>query len=145
MNPQAQRFSKISTARVRYGETDQMGFAYHAHYLVWLDIGRTEFIRELGVSYAELEKSGLLLAVSEAQVRYAAPARYDDVIRIECWVERVQSRSITFGYEVTRADPEPGQRLATATVKLVSLDRNGCLRTLPSEILSRFREVVASV
>lgn len=144
MNERDQRYSTFSIVRVRYGETDQMGFAYHAHYLVWLDIGRTDFIRQLGVSYAELEKTGLLLAVSEAQVRYAAPARYDDVIRIECWVDRVQSRSITFGYEITRAEPEPEQRLATATVKLVSLDRNGCLRTLPPEVLARFREIPAS-
>ena len=144
MSGQGQKHSTVSTVRVRYGETDQMGFAYHAHYLAWLDIGRTEYIRQLGVSYADLEKSGLLLAVSEAQVRYAAPARYDDVLRIECWVERVQSRSITFGYDVTRAEPEPEQRLATATVKLVSLDRNGCLRTLPPEVLERFRQLPVS-
>lgn len=141
MSEHEHRFSTFSTERVRYGETDQMGFAYHAHYLVWLDIGRTDFIRQLGTSYAELEKAGLLLAVSEAQLRYAAPARYDDVIRIETWVERVQSRSITFGYEVVRAEPGPEQRLATANVKLVSLDRNGCPRTLPADVLSRFREV----
>jgi acyl-CoA thioester hydrolase len=124
--------------RVRYGETDQMGVVYHAVYLVWCDMGRTELIRELGFSYAELERGGLLLAVTEANLRYHAPARYDDMIRVETWIERVQSRTVLFGYEILR-DAEPRARLATASTKLVALDRHSRPRTFPPDVMDRFR------
>src|SRR4026209_2989812 len=68
--------------RVNYSETDQMGVVYHARYLVWLDVARTEHLRRSGRSYRELEATGLRLAVSEVAVRYRQPARYDDPIRI---------------------------------------------------------------
>ena len=131
-----------STFRVRYSEVDQMGVAYHVHYLVWCEIGRTDFIRNHGTSYAELERSGLLLAVIEANVRYAAPARYDDVITIETRLERVQSRSLTFGYEIYRTDPGPRQRLATAWTKLVGMTREGVARPLPPELIETFRNAI---
>lgn len=130
--------------RVRYAETDQMGVVYHTHYLVWCEIGRTEFMRSLGTAYADLERAGLLLAVAEASIRYAASARYDDLIQVQTWVDRVQSRSITFGYELWRAEPGPPVRLATASTKLVALDRSSSMRTLPAEILERFRHVLGS-
>jgi acyl-CoA thioester hydrolase len=122
-----------------------MGFAHHPNYLVWCEIARTDFIRELGTTYAELERSGLLLAVTEAEVRYAAPARYDDVVAITCNIERVQTRSITFNYDVKRLEPGPGQRLATARTRLVALDRNGIPRTIPPELLRRFRDAIEQI
>src|SRR5690606_1798658 len=88
------RRSHTTKLRVRYAETDQMGVVYHTHYLVWCEIGRTDFIRQLGVSYAELERQGLFLAVAEANIRYAGSARYDDPIRVETWLDAVQSRMI---------------------------------------------------
>ena len=69
--------------RVRYGETDQMGVVYHAEYLVWCEIGRTEYIRAAGLAYAEMERRGTTLAVADASLRYHAPARYDDRVRVE--------------------------------------------------------------
>jgi acyl-CoA thioester hydrolase len=135
--------SSVSTVRVRYSETDQMGFAYHTNYLVWCEIARTDFMRELGTRYAELEQAGWLLAVTEAEIRYLAPARYDDIVRVLCTIERVQSRSVTFAYEITRTEPAPEQRLATATTRLIALDREGNPRTLPSELLNRFRSARA--
>lgn len=132
-----------STVRARYSEADQMGFVYHPHYLVWCEIARTDFIRSLGVTYAELERDGLLLAVVSAEVRYLASGKYDDLIQIECRLDKVQSRSLTFTYEITRREPEPVQRLATALTRLVSLDRKGTPRTLPAELLQRFRSRVA--
>ena len=132
----------ISTFRVRYGETDQMGVAYHANYLVWCEIGRTDFIRGVGITYAELERQGHLLAVAEANVRYAAPARYDDVVRVETRLQRVQSRTLTFAYDIDREEPDPA-RLATATTTLVSIDRAGAPRRLPDAILDLFRESAA--
>jgi acyl-CoA thioester hydrolase len=127
-----------TTVRVRYGETDQMGFVYHANYLVWCEIGRTEYMRELGLPYAELESRGVFLTVSEASVRYGAPARYDDEVRVETWVEAVRSRAVTFGYEIHRADPDP-VRLARATTTLISMDADGGTRKLPDEVLELFR------
>ncbi len=131
-----------SELRVRYVETDQMGFAHHSNYFAWFEIGRTDFIRELGTSYAQLEREGLLLAIGEASVRYQQAARYDDVLQVRTWLERVQSRSVTFGYEVTRTDPEPRVRVATATMKLIALDANGATRTLPPDFRKRLEDVV---
>jgi acyl-CoA thioester hydrolase len=135
-----------SKLRVRYAETDQMGVVYHTHYLVWCEIGRTDFIRALGVTYAALERAGLFLAVAEANVRYAGAARYDDAIRVDTWVERVQSRTITFGYEIAREDEDDDDgaavRLATATTKLIALDGRGATRALPSSLLGRFRALL---
>src|SRR5512142_3558213 len=110
-----------------------MGFAHHSNYFAWFEIGRTDFIRELGTSYAQLERDGLLLAIAEAQVRYHQPARYDDILRVDTRLERVQSRSVTFAYQVFREEPAPALRLASATMKLIALGRNGVPRTLPAE------------
>ena len=127
-----------TTFRVRYGETDQMGVVYHPNYLVWCEIGRTELIRELGVSYAELERRGVLLAVADAGVRYSVAAHYDDVVRVDTTLAEVRSRSVRFEYEVHRVEPNPA-RLATAHTTLISIDREGQLRALPPEVKSLFR------
>jgi acyl-CoA thioester hydrolase len=118
--------------RVNYSETDQMGVAYHARYLVWLDVARTEHLRRRGASYRELEAAGLRLAVSEVSVRYRQPARFDDLLRIRCWVRRLESRRVEFGYAIDHADD--GRLLATATVALLTLDASMALRRLPAEV-----------
>lgn len=120
-----------------------MGVVYHTHYLVWCEIARTDFIRHFGVSYADLERDGLLLAVAEAQVRYLASARYDDVVSVDAWIERAQSRLVTFGYEIFRTEPGPRQLLATAVTKLIALDRSATPRLLPSDLLGKFKHVQA--
>jgi acyl-CoA thioester hydrolase len=117
-----------------------MGVAYHAHYLVWCEVGRTDLIRELGMPYRLLEQGGLSLAVAEAHVRYVAAARYDDVIRVRTWLERVQSRAVTFGYELRRITRDSDSRIATAETKLIALDRSGAPRILPASLVERFRE-----
>lgn len=121
-----------SLVRVNYSETDQMGVVYHARYLVWLDIARTEHLRLSGMSYRELEASGLRLAVSEVSIRYRQPARYDDPVRIRCWVRDVASRRVDFGYAVEHADE--GRLLATATTSLVALDAAMSLTRLPDRV-----------
>jgi acyl-CoA thioester hydrolase len=118
--------------RVNYSETDQMGVVYHARYLVWLDVARTEHLRRSGMSYRELEAAGLRLAVSEVAVRYRQPARYDDPIRIRCWVRDVASRRVDFGYAVQHA--EDGRLLATASTKLLALDSSMALTRLPESV-----------
>lgn len=109
-----------------------MGVVYHAEYLVWCEVGRTEFIRALGLPYAELEKRGTALAVAEATIRYHAPARYDNLIRVETRLVDVRSRAITFEYLIRNA--ETGERLATARTLLVSLDSDGKPVPMPAEV-----------
>lgn len=108
-----------------------MGVVYHAEYLVWCEVGRTDYIRSLGLPYAELERRGTLLAVAEATIRYHAPARYDDLIRVETRLVDVRSRAITFEYLVRNA---AGDRLATARTLLVSLDPNGRPSPIPADV-----------
>ena len=121
-----------TAVRVNYSETDQMGVVYHARYLVWLDVARTEHLRLSGMSYRELEATGLRLAVSEVAVRYRQPAKYDDRIRVRCWVRAVASRRIDFGYAVEHADE--GRLLATAFTSLLVLDRSMKPTRLPDEV-----------
>jgi acyl-CoA thioester hydrolase len=131
-----------SEIRVRYAESDQMGVAYHANYLVWCEVGRTDFIRQLGTSYAEMERRGALLAVADVQLRYHASARYDDRVRIVTTLTGVRSRMVTFAYELFRVrdDGSNGERLATASTTLVSIDRDGRPASLPAEM----RELLAA-
>jgi acyl-CoA thioester hydrolase len=125
--------------RVNYSETDQMGVVYHARYLVWFDVARTEHLRLSGTSYRDLESDGLRLAVSEVSVRYRQPARFDDVIRVRCWVREVATRRVTFGYAVE--DAASGGLLATASTALVSLGANLRLATLPDRVRAALRVV----
>lgn len=127
--------------RVRYAETDQMGVVYHAAYLVWCDIGRTEFMRAAGISYAQVERDGVALAVSEAAVRYHAPARYDDLVRIETALADVRSRAVSFTYVVRHAGSSA--RLASARTTLVALDRSGRPVSLPADFRARLRAHVS--
>lgn len=127
--------------RVRYSETDQMGVVYHANYLVWCEIGRTELIRRRGPSYAELEREGILLAVAEANVRYHAAARYDDLVRVDCWVEEIRSRTVAFGYQISRIDDAgAATRLASARTLLIALDAASRPRQLPADLVARLRD-----
>ena len=118
--------------RVRYAETDQMGVVYHANYLAWCEVGRTELIRQRGRSYAEIERLGVGLAVSDAALRFHAPARYDDLIRVTTTLADVRSRSLRFDYAITHA--EHGTRLVTASTTLIGLDRNGRIARLPNAL-----------
>ena len=125
-----------SEIRVRYAESDQMGVAYHANYLVWCEVGRTDLIRQLGMTYAEMERRGVMLAVADAHLRYHASARYDDVVRIVTRLTGVRSRMVTFAYDLRRVDAggNDAERLASATTTLVSIDRDGKPTALPAEM-----------
>ncbi|MEK6767733.1 MAG: thioesterase family protein [Gemmatimonadota bacterium] len=126
--------------RVRYGEADRMGFAYHAHYLHWCDIGRTEHLRRHGVRYRDLEDRGFLLAVAEVSLRFLKPARYDDLVRVTSWVTEVGSRRVNFEYRMERADD--GALLATAMTALVSIGPTGRPTRLPDDLLILMRGVL---
>lgn len=121
--------------RVNYSETDQMGVVYHARYLVWLDIARTDHLRRTGLSYRELEEMGFRLAVGEASIRYRHPARYDDPVRVKCWIREAVPRRIIFGYAVEHAGEDT--LLATASTSLLALDTRMALTRLPATVLDR--------
>jgi acyl-CoA thioester hydrolase len=122
--------------RVRYAETDQMGVVYHANYLVWCEMGRTDYIRQRGVSYAELERSGVALAVSEVSARFHAAARYDDLVRVRTTLAEARSRALVFDYLIT--DVATGRRLVTARTSLVSLDDAGRPIAIPARVRALF-------
>ena len=88
--------------RVRYAETDQMGIVYHANYLVWFEVGRTELFRELDLPYTQFEEQGLGLAVIEASCHYRKPSRYDDDLVIITELDRLSARTARFKYQVYR-------------------------------------------
>ncbi len=123
----------VTTVRVNYSETDQMGVVYHARYVVWLDIARTEHLRQSGFSYRELEAEGIRLVVTELNVRYRQGARFDDLVRIRARVAEVASRRVTFEYTLEQADT--GQRLAEAVTTLICLDQNHRPTRLPEPVL----------
>jgi acyl-CoA thioester hydrolase len=126
--------------RVRYSESDQMGIVYHANYLPWCEIGRTELIRRLWKSYAQVEDEGVLLAVTEASLRYHASAKYDDLVRVVTTLEQVRSRGVSFLYEIYRLDDGgTAKKLVTARTALIAIDRSGAPRTLPPALLEAFR------
>ncbi len=135
-----ERLASSVEFRVRYSETDQMGIAYHGHYLAWCEMARTEHMRRLGVRYRDLEDGGVRLAVSEAQVRYAKSARYDDPVRVTAWLTDVASRRLAFGYRVERTDD--GAALATASTTLISVDTNGRPTRLPADVLARLEALI---
>lgn len=101
--------------RVRYQETDQMGVVYHANYLNWFELGRTEMIRKLGFPYSRIEEHGLFLPVVEAEMKFRQPARYDEEIMIYTRVVSYSQVRIEFSYEIRRVSPmETGIETADA-------------------------------
>ncbi len=116
--------------QVRYAETDQMGVVYYANYLVWFEVARTEYCRQRGFRYADMEReTGCYLIVTEAQCRYRAPARYDDTILLRCWIKSLRSRSVTFYYELF--DDASGKLLAEGETSHAVMGRDGRLKSFP--------------
>jgi acyl-CoA thioester hydrolase len=117
--------------RVRYAETDKMGIVHHANYLVWFELGRSEFCRARGFSYLEMEeKHDALLVVAEIYCRYKAPAHYDDEITVRTKIEEIRSRSMRFVYEIFRDSDET--LLAEGETLHVVTDSNKKVRSLPT-------------
>ncbi len=116
--------------RVRYSETDKMGVVYHANYLVWFEIGRTEFCRARGFSYRDMEENdNSFLVVAESYCRYKAPAHYDDELIVRTHVTELRRRSLRFGYEIVRASD--GKIIAEGETGHVVTDANGRVRSFP--------------
>ena len=116
--------------RVRYSETDKMGVVYHANYLVWFEIGRTEFCRARGFSYRDMEENeNSFLVVTESYCRYKAPAYYDDELVVRTHITELRRRSLRFGYEIIRV--ADGTVIAEGETGHVVTDANGRVRSLP--------------
>ena len=121
-----------SRFRVRYAETDQMGMVYYANYLVWMEVGRSDFCRECGFSYRDLEREEqAYLTVAEANCRYLAPARYDDEIVVETEMTRARSRIVEFSYRIRNG----ATLLAEGRTVHVVISPDGKPRSMPDRYL----------
>ena len=125
-----------SSVRVRYAETDKMGVVYHSNYLVWFEIGRTDWLRETGWTYREMEAEGIQLPVIEAHCEYRQGARYDDDVEIRTRATRLSPVRVQFDYEaIRRAD---GARLATGHTVHATIDRQGRPIRMPDRVRELF-------
>jgi len=117
--------------RVRYAETDQMGIVHNSNYLVWFEVGRSEFCRARGFSYKEMEeKDNALMVVAESYCRYKSPAYYEDVLTVRTRVEEIRSRSLRFVYEIYRAFDEA--LIAEGETLHLVTDENKKVRSFPA-------------
>jgi acyl-CoA thioester hydrolase len=114
-----------------------MGVVYYANYLVWFEVGRAEFCRQRGFSYAELEQTGFILVVAEARCRYVKPARYDESVIVRTRLKEAGRRVVGFGYQILR--PEKEEVLAEGETRHVSLDLQGKPRSLPEAFMTRLK------
>lgn len=116
--------------RVRYGETDQMGYCYYGNYAQYFEVGRVEALRSLGWSYKEMEEKGFMLPVSSFSVKYIAPAFYDDLLTVITRIIDLKGVRLLFEYEIKN---EKGQLVSTADTTLVFVDKNTMRPTTPPE------------
>jgi len=105
--------------RIRYSETDQMGVVYHGNYPQFLEIGRVEWLRSLGISYKSMEENGIMLPVISLQLNYKKSAVYDDLIRVVTRLKKLPAVRIEFDYEIFN---EKGEQLIEANTVLVFID-----------------------
>jgi acyl-CoA thioester hydrolase len=113
-------FAQKTSIRVRYGETDQMGYCYYGNYAQYFEVGRVEALRAFGMSYKEMEGSGVMLPVSEFNVRYFSPAYYDDLLLITTKIVLLKGPRLFFEYEIQN---EEGKVISTATTTLVFVSK----------------------
>ena len=121
-----------TNTRVRYGETDQMGVVYHANYLVYFELGRTELMRGLGLAYSDCESGGVRLPVVEAHVRFIDGARYDEELLVGPRITSVSAVRVRFDYVVKSG--QDNRRLAEGHTVLASLGENGRPRRFPADV-----------
>jgi acyl-CoA thioester hydrolase len=121
----------LTSVRVRYAETDQMGVAYHSNFFIWCEVGRVELLRQLGFEYSQMElEHACHLPVVEASCRYKAPARYDDVVTIETRVSGLRSTVIKFAYRLFAARPDASEPVLLAEAETVHVAVDPGLRKI---------------
>ena len=126
--------------RVRYIEIDQMGVVNNVNYFRWLEEGRVELLRNMGVPVIEIEKEGTFLMIVETHCNYMAPARYDELILLETWVSHVGTKSLRFDYQVIRSDRS--QVIAKAHTVHVCTDKTGKSKPIPPGLKSTLLEAL---
>jgi len=134
-----------SRLRVRYAETDQMAVVYHANYLVWFEVGRVDFIRDMGLDYKAMEQEdNAMIAVIEASARYKAPARYDDEIIVRTSLAGVRGTIVRFRYAVLRAATEKSeeQLLCEGETTHIVVTREMKKRDMPQHYAERFQALL---
>jgi acyl-CoA thioester hydrolase len=129
--------------RVRYSETDRMGIVYHANYIVWFEIGRTEFCRAAGMPYRQMEESGILILVTGLDCKFRRSARYDDAVTIRTRMGEVGSRGLSFFYEILRGGD--GERLAEGSTRHLFADAGSRPIPIPAPIRATFEAFVTTV
>ncbi|MVZ64284.1 YbgC/FadM family acyl-CoA thioesterase [Sphingobacterium sp. DK4209] len=130
-------FSYIHQVRVRYAETDNMGYVYYGNYAAYYEVARTEMLRSTGISYKELEEMGVMLPVIELHCNYIKPAKYDDLISINIYIREKPGIRIKFEYELFNED---GELLNTGSTQLVFVDME---RNRPCRPPAVFQEKMA--
>jgi len=123
------KFVTETTFHVRYAETDAMRIVHHSSYVVWFEEARSDYTRQRGEDYANFERQGLYLAVTEVNARYLKPASYGHQVTIRTWIEALQSRGMTFAYEVLHA--ETRETLVTGHTKHICIDGQGAVKRIP--------------
>ncbi|MDX1829170.1 MAG: thioesterase family protein [Lutibacter sp.] len=118
--------------RVRYAETDQMSYVYHGNYAQYLEMGRIEWLRNIGISYKEMEESGIMLPVFNLNINYLKPAKYDDLLTLKTTLVKTPSVKINFNYEIYN---EQNELLTTATTTLVFINMKTNKPTRPPKYL----------
>jgi acyl-CoA thioester hydrolase len=92
--------------QVRYAETDQMGVVYHANYLVWMELGRTQLIEDLGFKYADMEREGIISPVIDIEISYKKPVRYGEIAKVKTWIEEYDGIRVLYGYQIYTENEE---------------------------------------
>ena len=131
-------FTSETQIRVRYAETDQMGVVYHSNYLIYFETGRVESIRQLGFTYAEMEKLGVLMLVTDVHCRYLRPAKYDDLLTIKTTLKELPvHHKIKFEQEVFN---EKNELLVAGQIILYFMETNGMKQTsMPVQLLEKLK------
>jgi acyl-CoA thioester hydrolase len=133
-------FSHTIQVRIRYSETDRMGYAYYGNYATYFEVARVEALRQLGVNYKELEDEGTLLPVSEFSIKYLKPAFYDDVISVTVSITKLPTARIHFYYETKNT---AGVLINTGETVLVFVDKtSGKPKPAPARILDKLKQFI---
>ena len=125
----------LTEIRVRYAETDAMGIVHHSHFIVWMELGRSDFLRNLGKSYAEWEAEGVRLPVNGVSLTYRSPARYDELVQVRTWLKELSRRHVAFAYRIER----DGALLAAGESRHLVAGADGRAAVLPEAMLGQLK------
>jgi acyl-CoA thioester hydrolase len=136
------RTKNVTSYRVIYGDTDQMGVVYYANYLRWFEQGRSEFLRQIGLPYKTIEEQGLHFPVTEVSCRYFKSAHYDDVITIATQLTSVGRATLNFDYTISREGDSAS--LASGSTRHACVDADGRITRIPSNLAERLARVLVT-